>query len=98
MSRLDEQAITGWLASNPGWRRDGEEVVREYRLPTFRRALALLVEISCLAERADHHPDLLLQYKRLTVRLSTHSVGALSSKDLQLAEEIDRAYYDTGGD
>jgi 4a-hydroxytetrahydrobiopterin dehydratase len=98
MSRLDEQAISTWLSTHPGWRRDGEEVVREYRLSSFRRALALVVEIGCLAERADHHPDLLLQYRRLTVRLSTHSVGALTSRDLQLAEEIDRAYYDTGGD
>ena len=41
-----------------------------------------------LAERADHHPDILIQYRKVTLTLSTHSAGGLTEKDFDLATEI----------
>jgi 4a-hydroxytetrahydrobiopterin dehydratase len=46
-------------------------------------------KVAILAEKADHHPDILIQYKNVTLTLSTHSQGGLTGKDFKLAGEID---------
>ena len=46
-------------------------------------------KVAILAEKADHHPDILIQYKNVTLTLSTHSAGGLTEKDFGLAKEID---------
>lgn len=74
----------------PAWRLDGEEIVRELRFADFAGALAAAVRIGMLAEGADHHPELRVSWGRLEVRLTTHSSGGLTAKDLDLAGKIDR--------
>lgn len=78
-------------AELPGWRVDGEELVAAWRFPDFGAALAAAVRVGVLAERADHHPDLELGWGRLAARLTTHSAGGLTVKDLELARALSGA-------
>lgn len=72
----------------PGWRIKGEELVGAWPFPDFGSALAAAVRVGALAERANHHPDLRLGWGKLEVRLTTHSAGGLTTKDVDLAVKI----------
>lgn len=73
------------------WSRDGEAIVREYELTDFAAAIAFVNRVAELAERVNHHPDILVHgWNRVRLTLSTHSQGGLTEADFGLASEIDR--------
>ena len=75
---------------SPEWRREGDALVRDYELSGFTAAIELVDRIAELAERANHHPDLLVHgYKHVRVTLTTHSAGGVTDADEALAREID---------
>lgn len=87
LSAEQVRAQAGQLAN---WRIEQErELSREFRFPDFAKALAFVNRIGELAERSNHHPDITLGWGRVGVRLSTHSAGGLTAKDIKLAKEID---------
>lgn len=82
-AEIDEQ-----LQSLSGWRREGEAITREFRLGSFREAIAFLVRIGFEAEQRDHHPEITNVYNRVTITLTTHDAGGVTQKDLELARAI----------
>ena len=88
--KLSDDEIRDGLAQLPGWTRSGDEIVKEYELPTFPAAIDFVVRIADLAEAANHHPDLDIRYRKVRVALSTHDAGGLTAKDLSLAEQIEQ--------
>lgn len=86
---LTQTEIEQALASLDGWTQAGNEISRTFVLRSFPAALAFASAVGHLAERADHHPDILIQYRKVTLTLSTHSAGGLTEKDFDLAAEID---------
>jgi len=72
-----------------GWRREGGELVKKAKRNGFTGALAFVNEVGALAEAANHHPDIDIRWDTVTLRLSTHSAGGLTEKDLALAAQID---------
>ena len=88
MSRLDEAGVIEALRRTPGWERTGAEIRRTYRFGDFREALAFVNRVGELAERAGHHPDIDIRYNAVTLALSTHDAGGLTSKDFELARAI----------
>jgi len=89
VSQLPDEEITTGLVSLPGWERSGDEIAKEYVLGNFRDAVAFVVRLSYEAEAANHHPDLDIRWNRVLVRLSTHSEGGITGKDLQLANAVE---------
>lgn len=89
---LTPAEITEHLASVPAWTLDDNAIRRQFVFKNFREAVAFLVLIAFDAEAADHHPDVTLNYKRLTLSLSTHSEGGLTQKDFDLARLIDERF------
>lgn len=75
-------------AELPRWAVEGEELVGTWRFDDFAGALAAAVTVGMLAERANHHPDLLAGWGRLVVRLTTHDSGGVTARDLDLAGAI----------
>ena len=67
-----------------------------FRTGSFRVGVALINAIGDLADAANHHPDVDLRYPGVTVRLVTHEVGGLSSRDIELARQISAAARDLG--
>ena len=88
MSRLDEAAVSAALRRTPGWERGGGELRRTYRFRDFREALAFVNRVGGLAEAAGHHPDIDIRYNAVTLVLTTHDAGGLTSKDFELARTI----------
>jgi 4a-hydroxytetrahydrobiopterin dehydratase len=68
-----------------GWREDGDALVRELEFESFPAAVAFVQRLAELAEREDHHPDIDIRYRRVTVRWSTHSAGGVTDRDRELA-------------
>jgi len=91
MEPLTDPEIDERLASiDPGWRREGNELVRDLERENFVAAIALVNAIAAVAEAADHHPDILIHsYRRLRITLSTHAAGGLTDRDFALARAID---------
>lgn len=86
---LSDEEIEANLESLTGWDKGDGDIVKEYRLGNFRDAVAFVVRLSYEAEAADHHPDLDIRWNRVVVRLSTHSQGGVTEKDLALAAAIE---------
>ena len=87
---LSEPEIAASLTSVPEWRREGAELVRTFRCDTFRAAIALVSRVADAAEEADHHPDIEINWKRVTFRITTKASHGLTAKDVAMAATIDR--------
>ena len=81
MATIDAGTAAERLKMLPGWTLDGAAIRRTFTFAGFRAAIAFLVRLGFDAEEADHHPDILVNYKRVTLTYSTHSEGGLTDKD-----------------
>jgi len=89
MALLTEVEIERRMAELNGWHREGNRIRRTFELSSFPSAIAFVNRVAGLAEEADHHPDIDIRYHHVTLTLSTHSAGGLTSKDTELAGRID---------
>lgn len=89
---LDRATIQSKLSDLPGWAVEGNAIQKTFTFPSFMPAIAFVQKIAEMAEKADHHPDILIRYKRVTFSLSTHSAGGITEKDFALAQEIEKAF------
>lgn len=89
MSRLTEPDIAAALARLPEWRRDGIAISRTFAFKGFMRPMLLANAIAHLAEQANHHPELIINWGSLEVRLWTHVADGLTEHDFALARRID---------
>ena len=89
-SLLTESEIAASLRLVPHWRREGDELVRTFRCDTFRAAIGLVSKVADAAEAADHHPDIEINWRRVTFRLTTKASHGLTAKDVAMAATIDR--------
>src|SRR5579872_713583 len=87
-TRLPEKDITARLKKLKGWSRRGQEIARQYKFSDFIAAMAFVNHVADRAETLDHHPDILIQYNKVKLTLSTHSAGGLTEKDFELAKKI----------
>ncbi len=74
----------------PSWTQDGDAIVRAVTAASFMDGIGLVHQVAEVAEDLDHHPDIDIRWTTVTFRLSTHSAGGLTMKDLRLAGDIDR--------
>jgi 4a-hydroxytetrahydrobiopterin dehydratase len=78
---LDSAQVNQRLTELTGWNLDGKAITRRLTFADFREAIAFVVRLAFEAEEADHHPDILISYKRVTLTYSTHSEGGITEKD-----------------
>jgi 4a-hydroxytetrahydrobiopterin dehydratase len=78
----------GAIAPLHGWSIEDGCFVRKFEAPDFLTAIAWVVAIADVAEEMDHHPDIDIRWRRVTLRLRTHSADALTDLDLDLAGRI----------
>jgi len=86
---LSEDQIAAHLKTS-SWERDGEEIVREWKLDDFAGAITFVGRVAELAEAANHHPDILVHgWNKVRLSLTNHSAGGLTEADFALASQID---------
>lgn len=72
----------------PAWRIVDGRLEHAVRFATFVEAIAFVDEVAALAEAHDHHPDIDIRHRRVRLALSSHDVGALTARDVRLANAI----------
>ena len=88
--RLTDTEIHERLSSLDGWTLEGNAIRKQYTLGGFPDAIAFVARLAFDAEASDHHPDIQINYKRVTLTFSTHSEGGLTDKDLAGARKVDQ--------
>lgn len=86
---LSEEDIALALLCVPHWGREGAEITRTFAFPSYMAGIEFVSRLAVLAEAANHHPDIHIGWRKVTLRLSTHSVQALTQKDFDLAQQMD---------
>jgi 4a-hydroxytetrahydrobiopterin dehydratase len=89
MSILTRDEIERRLAGRDGWRLQGDAIVKTFAFAGFPEAVAFVARLVPGAEAADHHPDITINYRRVTLSYSTHSEGGVTAKDFEGAEMAD---------
>jgi 4a-hydroxytetrahydrobiopterin dehydratase len=97
MARLSHDDVQARLQALPGWELSGEAIRRKLTFPGFPQAIAFVVRLAFAAEAVDHHPDIAVSYKRVTLTYSTHSEGGLTAKDFDGAREANTIAAEMGG-
>lgn len=89
--RLSDDQCKGKLAETPGWAIAEKRLVREISGGSYAINSGFAVTISLIAEKLDHHPEILLEYGKVTISTWTHTTGGLTGADFTLAQEINKA-------
>jgi 4a-hydroxytetrahydrobiopterin dehydratase len=87
--KLPQSEVDARLAGLPGWSSRSDSISRQYVFKSFPDAIAFVTRLAFEAEAADHHPDLTVNYRRVTVAWSTHSDGGVTEKDFAGAAQSD---------
>ena len=90
MTLLSKAEIDEQLKTLDGWTLEGDVIRRQYTFQGFPEAIAFLNRLVPDAEQADHHPDITVNYRRVTLWWSTHDEGGLTAKDVAGAKMADR--------
>jgi 4a-hydroxytetrahydrobiopterin dehydratase len=87
--KLSSTEVQQRIKNLKGWSLDGNAIKKQYTFTGFLEAIAFVNRLAPKAEEADHHPDILINYKRVTLTYSTHSEGGLTAKDFEGAATAD---------
>ena len=90
-SLLSEQDIMSKLATLKGWRLEGDFLVRIFEFDDFAKGISFVNRVARVAERLQHHPDIMVRYTTVKLLIQTHSAGGITPKDFQLASAIERS-------
>jgi 4a-hydroxytetrahydrobiopterin dehydratase len=90
MAILSEQQVDAQLKNLKDWTLEGRAIRKQYTFNDFPAAVAFVNRLVPEAEAADHHPDIVINYRRVTLIYSTHSEGGLTQKDFDGAAMADR--------
>ncbi len=90
MSILSEQQVGQELTKLQDWTLEGRAIRKQYTFNDFPEAVAFVNRLVPDAQAADHHPDIVINYRRVTLVYSTHSEGGLTQKDFDGAAMADR--------
>ena len=88
MEPLNEDDVRRELAETPGWELAGHSIVRTVKLKDFTAAMAFVNRVAEVAEEANHHPDITIQWNTVTLTQSTHVAGGLTEHDFRLARRL----------
>jgi 4a-hydroxytetrahydrobiopterin dehydratase len=79
MPRLDDTAVAEGLQRLPGWERRGNQIAKTFVRDDFGHAMVFVNEVAAAAEAAGHHPDIDIRWNKVTLALSSHDEGGLTS-------------------
>jgi 4a-hydroxytetrahydrobiopterin dehydratase len=92
MAKLEKAEIERRLSTLPGWEFKDDAISKLYRFKEFMDGIKFLNRVAEMAEAADHHPDVKINYTRITFTCSTHDQGGVTEKDFTLATQIEEAF------
>jgi 4a-hydroxytetrahydrobiopterin dehydratase len=89
---MTDEALATFLSEHPKWARTGNEIRRTFEFPQFLAGVDFVGRVAKLAEAADHHPDIDIRWRKVTLALTTHDAGGLTARDVDLARLCDATF------
>jgi 4a-hydroxytetrahydrobiopterin dehydratase len=86
---LSPEETKNLIPEIPLWTLADKSIQREFSFKDFRQSMAFVNKVADVAEKQNHHPDIVISYSRVKLTLSTHKVSGLSRNDFILAAKID---------
>ncbi len=88
---LSDDEIKDALAGLEGWERKDNALVKNFEFKNFSQAIAFIVRIGFVCEKADHHPELTNVYNRVTLAFTTHDAGSrITERDVDVARKVEK--------
>lgn len=91
MPRISKKEMAQHLAGLPGWKFQNNAISKRFDFGNFVQSMAFANQVAAEAEGMNHHPDLLVQYGKVTVTLTSHDEGGVTDRDVALARKIEAA-------
>ena len=92
MAKLTPDEIATKIKTLAGWQYKDNAISKRFQFKKFMDGIQFIGKVAEMAEAADHHPDMLVNYTRVTFTCSTHDQGGVTEKDFALATKIEHAF------
>ncbi len=96
MAKLSAEQIAEKLKALSGWEYKNNTISKTFKFKEFLRGIEFVQKVAEIAEASDHHPDITINYTRVTFSCTTHDFGGVSDRDFKLAQNIEIAFKDLG--
>lgn len=88
-TRLSPEQIAQRMPGVPQWSEVNGAIQRTWQFRGFVDSIAFVTRVAFAAEKADHHPDILVRWNKVTLTLNTHDAGGITETDFALASVFD---------
>jgi 4a-hydroxytetrahydrobiopterin dehydratase len=85
---LTEAEVQQAMQQLPGWKQNGKAIERVFQFENFVKAMGFVNHIAEAAEAVNHHPDILINYNKVTLSLISHDSGGVTQRDIRMAGRI----------
>jgi 4a-hydroxytetrahydrobiopterin dehydratase len=92
LSKLTDDQISVYLRKFPEWKHDHHSILKTFSFDRFADSIDFVNKVAEVAEAANHHPDILIRYNKVTITLTTYDKNGVTGKDFFLAEQIEKCY------
>ena len=86
---MPDAEVAAYLRERPAWRREDDHIVRRFEFPSFMEGIEFVNRVARVASQIDHHPDIEISGRSVTMRLRSHDAGGITARDFILADRID---------
>lgn len=96
MSVLSHAEVTELLETLPGWHHRGNAIEKRFDRGNFDGSMRFVNAVAAEANSQDHHPDMTISWNDVTMTLSSHDVGGITTRDFRLASAIEKLAAEPG--
>ncbi len=89
MPALNAKQVDLQLKAVPNWSKRAQTILRTFKFEGFLKSMDFVNRIARKAQKINHHPDIVIRFNRVTLRLTTHDQGGITKKDFSLARQCD---------
>jgi 4a-hydroxytetrahydrobiopterin dehydratase len=90
-AKLSDGALQDFLGRYPNWKKDSAgKIARTYTFQDFKEALVFVNAVGFFAEKANHHPDIGIEWNKVTLSLITHDAGGVTQMDLDFISNLEK--------
>jgi 4a-hydroxytetrahydrobiopterin dehydratase len=93
IEKLTEQEVQEWLPKLPTWKlKDEKWIERKYRFSEFLNGIEFIQSVAEQSEEVNHHPFISIDYKLVTLKITSWQARGLTTLDFELAKQFDEIY------
>lgn len=92
MLPMNKEEAERYLQFLPGWSLINNSIEKEFKFKRYAEGLDYAIQVGRIAEEQNHHPDILIKYKKVNIILTTHAIGGLSENDFIMAAKYEELY------